>query len=574
MIHKGKIVMPYQLPQEQRVALTAITAAMVAWLTSSWVTPQDVTAHPWSAALLAGVSGAVLAVIYGWFFSKRPETSALTRYFVIVAICLPVVFLGSFFLALDTYGAEAVLEKNRVFDWPNYLADDILLAIPAFAVAAGVYLLTDQRPRPTAEPALGASVQRTLEQDWMRGFWIEPVLHANTGVIACVVMGTGALANRLALWLALWFLATSLFQLVLWAAWRVRGKIPPIWVCAIMGAAPFVNWARFPELQEHGIEAVGGGIGMWTIGFLTTAVLSARRMWITLFVLTANTVAVAYAFYDHQHADGWFEQSTIAFLVGSFGLVIALATYDIYRKGTQNRHDLANALSREREARERAAVETERRRRILRAVGHDLRHPLSALQLWLYTSQQKQGGGNDDYNEAMASVSSAHEILDSIAQLSLMADGEKKPRPGPVDLDIFLEDLCAETRPLAEAADMAIRCHPLTVTVTTDAFLLRRIIRNFIVNAIKHGADGDILVAARRRRGGVEILVMDQGPGVDEAAQEGIFQEFTSTAKEGDGIGIGLTVAKDLADALGLEVIFRSVLGKGSTFGVWIPPGD
>lgn len=562
--------LPLGRPLWQRALGTALVCGLVAWGTAALLRPQGVDVIPPLAGLVAFGGAAVLSYFYAWAFSKAPGTRALPRYFMIVSLCLPAVHLISFAFAYHEFGYMRLLRRNKT-DWPTILAQDILLVLPVFAIGAGIYLLLDRAPTKSAPIAPHPKVKDALAADWMKGFWIEVVVHANVAVLTNVVMGTGALALRLSLWFALSFLVIHLIQLLIWAGFFIAKRMPPVWVRVVLVLMPFVNWTRFPHLQEHGIEAVGSGIAMWTIALLTTAVMSSRLIRTALFVLALSTIFVANAFFTHQHADGWFEQATIAFVVGSFSLAVALAAYGIYQRGTEDRIALNQALVREREATRTAAVETERRRRIMRAVGHDLRQPLSALQLWLYTTG-KSVGSEEEVGAAMASVSSAHEILNSISQLTWLVDGEKDPRIEPVPLGPFMDDLVSETRSIAAAAGTTIRCRPLEVTVATDPLLLRRILRNFVVNAIKHGGSGDVLVGARRRGNEAQILVLDQGAGLSRAAQQQIFEEFARASSErSEGIGIGLSVARDLADAMGLTISVDSKLGKGSAFSVKLP---
>ncbi len=560
--------------QPRRLFVISIACGLVAALNALIFRRAGIAVDPFIAAAIAFGGALPFLAFYQWAFSRNPHLPALTRYFAMIMPCLPITLFASFFAAGREFGFWPILRSNLVFDWPIYLSHDILLTLPVFAIGAAMALWQDGEPtrRPPAEAPEDAAV--ALKRDWMDRFWIEAILHANIAVIASVIMGAGTLANRLSLWMALFFMAIAAIQLAWWGYYRLRRKLAPAFVRWLLISLPFINWGRIPKLMEHGVEAIGSGIGMWTIALLTTAVISARLLKTTLFVLTIATAQVVYFYHDHQHADGWFEQATIAFIVGSFSLVVALAAHSIYRQSAEDRSALARAVEREQAATRQAALETERRRRILRAVGHDLRQPLSALQLWLFAAGRRGAGDLKELREAKSAVSSAHDILDSIAQLSLVIDGEKDPRLSVTPLAPFMEELASETRMLAGAAGMGVRCRPLYTDVIIDAFLLRRILRNFVVNAVKHGKSGDILIAARRRGDFVHILVIDQGGGIPPEAQQRIFEEFErssdgTTADE--GIGIGLAVARDLAKAMNVEITLQSIVGKGSAFGVKVP---
>ncbi len=526
---------------------------------------------PAASAAVSALGTAILSMAVALFLDRRPQGDRLTIFFLVAALGVPVIYFGALAAALREYGFHGVFLTNRAFDWPNYLGQHLLLFAPGLAVAAGALaaVLPPRAAAGSAAPA-GGQIADLLYTDWMRWFWLEPLILSALAVLGSVILGAGALAHRLSAWFALELIGLSALQLLIWFAVRRRGiGRNPLLQIAMIGL-PFLNWARLPLLQEHGPGAVGGGVGMWTVAVLVVTVLSARLLWPTMAVIAASTVSMVVAYFHHQHADAWFEQAMIAALAGSFCLVLVLAAHGRFRRDTQDRLALAEALRREQEARERAHRETERRQRVLRAIGHDLRQPLSALQLWFYASRRK-GDAMPELDAAEASVTAAHEILDSIAQLAWIIDGEKEPRLEDVPLTPLLDDLATEVRVMADMAGIELRCRSLQATVRTDSYLLRRILRNFLVNAVRHGG-GTILLAARRRGGHVHLMVIDRGPGIAHDAQATIFDEFARGGSgTEEGFGVGLAVARDLAAALGHDLTLCSEPGAGSAFGVKVP---
>jgi signal transduction histidine kinase len=119
---------------------------------------------------------------------------------------------------------------------------------------------------------------------------------------------------------------------------------------------------------------------------------------------------------------------------------------------------------------------------------------------------------------------------------------------------------------------------PANVPVmTTDAFKLSQILRNFIVNALKFTEAGHVRVCARPTRNAeaVAFEVSDTGPGLSEEDQERAFEEFVQLAAERHGeirgTGLGLPLTRRLAAILGGEVSVQSTPGEGATFTVEIP---
>jgi CheY-like chemotaxis protein/anti-sigma regulatory factor (Ser/Thr protein kinase) len=112
--------------------------------------------------------------------------------------------------------------------------------------------------------------------------------------------------------------------------------------------------------------------------------------------------------------------------------------------------------------------------------------------------------------------------------------------------------------------------------VHSDPRLLRRILQNFIANALRYTASGRVLVAARCRGAQIELQVWDTGPGIPSAQQASIFSDLPGSdggsSPWGErGLGIGLSGCRRMADALGHPLGLRSRPGRGSCFSVSVP---
>jgi signal transduction histidine kinase len=135
--------------------------------------------------------------------------------------------------------------------------------------------------------------------------------------------------------------------------------------------------------------------------------------------------------------------------------------------------------------------------------------------------------------------------------------------PEPVDL-------------LALAAEEGVRAGVdvggEAVTVEGDPRLLRRLVRNLLENARRHGGDGPVEARVDRRgRSGARLSVGDRGPGIPEDERERIFEPFHRPAgrpETGRGYGLGLALVRQIARAHGGEARCRPRDGGGSVFEV------
>jgi CheY-like chemotaxis protein len=117
----------------------------------------------------------------------------------------------------------------------------------------------------------------------------------------------------------------------------------------------------------------------------------------------------------------------------------------------------------------------------------------------------------------------------------------------------------------AESCDAVIR---------SDPNLLGEIIQNFVANAIRYTNDGSVRLSCTESDGMLRISVTDTGVGIEADQLENIFREFhqiRSARRKREGFGLGLAIAKRLADILDHEISVESTPGHGSCFSVCAP---
>lgn len=211
--------------------------------------------------------------------------------------------------------------------------------------------------------------------------------------------------------------------------------------------------------------------------------------------------------------------------------------------------------------------------RFLAAVSHDLAQPLNAAHLFVHALAPQLAG--TPHREALANVDgalgSAEDLLSGLLDISRLDAGGMAPNPQAFRLDELLQHLVAEFGVLAAQKGLALNHVPSGAWVRTDPQLLRRVLQNFLGNAVRYTARGRILVGCRRRGGALAIEVWDTGPGIAEADQKAIFEEFRRLDKGGQGLGLGLAIAERIARLLGHPLKLRSWPGRGTVFCIEVP---
>lgn len=210
---------------------------------------------------------------------------------------------------------------------------------------------------------------------------------------------------------------------------------------------------------------------------------------------------------------------------------------------------------------------------LLRAVSHDLRTPLATMRAsvdGLVTGGERLEA--EDRLELLSSVdfstAQLESLIDNLLDLSRLETGLLKPQLLPHSLE--------EVLPLALAGmsgdHISLELEETAPLVRTDAGLLERIVANLASNAIRHAHGSPVRVIAQVLPGEVAILVVDQGPGVDESLKKRMFEPFQRTGDTGGaGLGLGLAVARGFAESIGATLTAEDTPGGGLTMVLSVP---
>ncbi|QWP79419.1 PAS-domain containing protein [Lysobacter sp. K5869] len=213
----------------------------------------------------------------------------------------------------------------------------------------------------------------------------------------------------------------------------------------------------------------------------------------------------------------------------------------------------------------------EAKSRFLAAVGHDLMQPLHAAQLFADALSQQvvDPAQRDTVARIGGALESTGDLLTGLLDMSRLQAGGLVPQPREFPLAEVLDPLAAQFAAIAAARGLRFRYVPTLAWTRSDPQLLRRVLQNFLANAVRYTAQGRVLLGVRRGAGGLRIEVHDTGPGIDPAQREAIFEEFRrGQDAPGQGLGLGLSIADRIAQLLDAPLSLRSRVGRGTAFGV------
>ena len=211
----------------------------------------------------------------------------------------------------------------------------------------------------------------------------------------------------------------------------------------------------------------------------------------------------------------------------------------------------------------------------LALASHDILQPLNAANL--YTSALLERPGNDaelssSLHHLHSAIRSAELIISNLLEIARLDTGSLTPTHSRFALHDILEPLASDFW-VQTQDNVSFHWQDTSLWTESDPKYLRRILQNFLSNAVKYTTTGKILLGCRRRGNQVEICVYDTGPGISEAHQQRIFDDFyrVGNLANVEGAGLGLGVALRFSRLLGHKIHVHSTDGRGSLFSLCVP---
>jgi heavy metal sensor kinase len=218
-----------------------------------------------------------------------------------------------------------------------------------------------------------------------------------------------------------------------------------------------------------------------------------------------------------------------------------------------------------------------RERRFTADASHELRTPLAAMQA-IISVIREEPRSPEDYEFALDDLAEETDRLRTLTEDLLRLarnDTNNSYEFEPLDLSTLLTDLTESLQPLVEKKGLVLKSEIVdNLTITGDSDALIRLFVNLLDNAIKYTPEGEITCCLRHTSDGfVEVSITDSGSGIPEEDLPHIFKRFyrVEQSRSTRGSGLGLSIASQIAQAHGGNIIATSTVGKGATFLVRLP---
>jgi PAS domain S-box-containing protein len=243
--------------------------------------------------------------------------------------------------------------------------------------------------------------------------------------------------------------------------------------------------------------------------------------------------------------------------------------------------DREQLLGREQEARQQAEIASRTKDEFLSMLSHELRTPLNAILGWskiLTTGALAPEAVSEALEKIERNARLQARLIEDMLDVSRIMSGKLRLDAQPVDLTSVIHAAVDTLRPASDAKD--IRIHVVldfgSGVVLGDPVRLQQVIWNLLSNAIKFTPKhGSVKVNLERVDSRFEISVADTGPGIEEEFLPYVFERFkqadSSSTKTYGGLGLGLTIVRQIVEMHGGTVEAANLEGSGALFVVKLP---
>ena len=242
-------------------------------------------------------------------------------------------------------------------------------------------------------------------------------------------------------------------------------------------------------------------------------------------------------------------------------------------------------IKRERRDRQRileAKTETERimqqRERLLLTITHDIKAPAASIAGFIdllseYVDRPKAVG----YLQSISgSANHLLQLVSALLDYHKLESGKAERHEVSFQPTALVSECVAQMQPLAMAKQLRLATDinvAEDMFCRSDAFRIKQIVNNLVSNAIKYTDEGEVRVGITVMNGWMTLSVSDTGCGMKPEELQSVFNAFTRLpgAQGKEGVGLGLTITREIVTLLGGRINVASAKGKGTTFRVCLP---
>lgn len=218
---------------------------------------------------------------------------------------------------------------------------------------------------------------------------------------------------------------------------------------------------------------------------------------------------------------------------------------------------------------------------MLSSINHDIRTPLNNLAVTLQglRADTSLSPSHHEYLQIMQdSADRLGRLMGDMIDVSRIEKGDIELQPESIYLPNFVAKLLVSHDQIAADNGVTLLCdtlHTPAIGVKVDPLRLSQVLSNILTNAIKFSPGGEVTLNVDLRSDGVVFRVADNGRGMDDETLNRVFRRFeqadNSMTREYQGLGLGLSICRELVALMGGQLSAKSAIGQGSEFTVLLP---
>ena len=382
-----------------------------------------------------------------------------------------------------------------------------------------------------------------------------------------------------------WLLVTIIFvlaRLFLYLRYRKNDRQRPArywayWYVVLAGISGLV-WGSVGVFLF-----VPGNLELQTLVFLVLAGLGAASVSVLPMYLPAfyaylpASLIPAGAMMLNQGNDFHLAMGIFVFIFLLALLTFGRATGAAFRNSLELRYENIELVSMLEKQKNDLQLANLAKSKFLAAASHDLRQPLHALSLFseLLGKQAKDQQTRELADRISGSVSVLDRLFSALLDISRIDAGVLKPEFELFPIRRVAERVYSDSLPKARAKNLDLYLDCEEVYTESDPTLLGRILRNLVSNSIRYTPSGNVTIRCKPLGHSLQLSVIDSGIGIAANQKEIIFEEFTQLGNperdKTQGLGLGLSIVKRLANLLRHPLELHSEPGKGTRFSLTLP---
>jgi signal transduction histidine kinase len=224
-----------------------------------------------------------------------------------------------------------------------------------------------------------------------------------------------------------------------------------------------------------------------------------------------------------------------------------------------------------------SALSSRSRGEVLGVVAHDLRNPLHLIRItteMMLESELSAAAREQMLKRCIRATEQMNRLIEDLLDATHIETAGLRLDLAPIDVRELMAQVNEAYRPLAQERRVAweVSGAEAPLSVSMDASRVLQAVGNLVGNALKFTPPGGrVAVWASATPHEVAIEVSDTGPGISPEAIDRLFEPFWQAATDRRGVGLGLTIARGIAEAHQGRIDIKSALGNGSTFRLILP---